>query len=63
MLLVVPIALPVILGPRWDDATTYFLVLSPMLLINIVAAPFHAPGSTSSGDKTSTFSVTLFAPP
>lgn len=43
MVIVVPIALPVILGPRWDDATTYFLILSPMLLLNIVAAPFHAP--------------------
>ncbi|CAN5415546.1 N/A [soil metagenome] len=40
MVFVVPLALPAILGPRWGDATPYFLILSPMMFAGLVSSPF-----------------------
>ena len=40
MILVVPHALPVILGARWGEATTYFLILSPGIFAGFISSPF-----------------------
>lgn len=40
MAFAVPLVLPVLFGARWAQASTYFLLLSPMLLANFVSAPF-----------------------
>lgn len=40
MTILVPVVLPIVLGPRWGMASTYFLILSPMLFGNFVSAPF-----------------------
>jgi O-antigen/teichoic acid export membrane protein len=40
LLLVVPVLLPRVFGERWSDASTYFLILSPMIFAGFVSAPF-----------------------
>ncbi|CAN5255575.1 lipopolysaccharide biosynthesis protein [soil metagenome] len=40
MLLVVPHVLPVLLGAKWGEATTYFLILSPAIFAGFISSPF-----------------------
>jgi O-antigen/teichoic acid export membrane protein len=40
MLVVVPFVLPTILGPQWKAATTYFLIILPMMFAGFVSSPF-----------------------
>ncbi len=40
MVLVVPLVLPTVLGPQWGAASTYFLILSPMIFAGFVSVAF-----------------------
>ena len=40
MVIVVPLLVPLILGARWDAASRYFLILSPMVFAGFIASPF-----------------------
>jgi O-antigen/teichoic acid export membrane protein len=40
MMLIVPLLLPRLFGERWSAASTYFLILAPMIFANFVSSPF-----------------------